>query len=72
MLSLVFKTLVLVTGFITSHSGGLGESSLSSSSLTCKILRWSSMGCLIKNRGEQGGLISFVPSTWLMFSENVS
>ena len=54
---LAFKTLVLIIAFVTYQPGDLGESSLSSSFLTCKSLRCYSMGCLIKNPGEEGELI---------------
>ena len=53
---LAFKTLVLIIAFVTYQPGDLGESSLSSSFLTCKSLRCYSMGCLIKNPGEEGEL----------------
>lgn len=54
--TLAFKTLVLIIGFVTYQPGDLGEFSLSSSFLTCKSLRCYSIGCLIKNPGEEGEL----------------
>lgn len=44
MLILAFKILVLMTGFVTYEPLDLGESFLSSSFLTCRILRFSPRG----------------------------